>query len=302
MIITVLGLASVGKTTIIKRVFLSESLENLTNVRPTIYKEHTNIFPAWMEKNINLIDLGGQESYLPLHYDPENFKQSDIVIFVVDVRDLTHLENTKSYFKDISKIILKLAKLPEIALFIHKYDPPDRESLKENVSQFLKISEESLSGLNPTIFLTSIYDNTLHQGIVTLIMRVSFDQAINLGLSTLDPSLWALGGLSSKSETEKYLFDNGKMFGFELREIWLNLVLKGEKISEKPKKIEYVMEPSNNYQKINLNISEFPSNTFFSSLECFKMFFNAFIIPLSLEAEYDSKNNDLEILIKPKPK
>lgn len=301
MIITILGLANVGKTSIIHRTLLSKSVEDL-DVRPTIFKEHTQVQPSWIEDKVNIIDLGGQQSYLKVHANHENFVHTKIVIFVVDVQDVhpERLEQTKLYFRQITEVINELSTKPEVGYFIHKYDPDRKVNLEKNTSQYLKICKNVLQDLNPTVYLTSIYDNSLYQSLITLMMRVSYDQAIILGLSKVDPDTWNLNEMTNKNQTHQKLFDLGNNLGVKIRNMWIELALSGESISQVSKKINFEInaENSKSYKLQIKNADKLPYNDFLSAFDCFEIFFKAFIHHLVVSSDFKIKENILEIKLK----
>ena len=111
--ITFCGLASAGKTTIVKYLETGEFVET----QPTMGINRGETIRV--EKlQINVFDLGGQEDFRQLW--PEVNERSDGIVFVVDRSDRMNFENAKNVFKNI--IETQIEKDITILILLHKCD------------------------------------------------------------------------------------------------------------------------------------------------------------------------------------
>ncbi|MBY9005587.1 MAG: hypothetical protein KGD63_02410 [Candidatus Lokiarchaeota archaeon] len=106
------------------------------------------------------IDFGGQEQYRKEYLDKsEVFKNTDILIPIVDLHDSGSFREAKEYFKNLLESYKEKEKL-KIVLFYHKYDVEDfdKDLLDPNVSVAKKVFEELFRDYDFSSYLTSIYD------------------------------------------------------------------------------------------------------------------------------------------------
>lgn len=228
MIITFVGLASVGKTSIVKRVLNNYSIDEVKGIRPTVFKEIQDLEPSWLQKNVNVVDLGGQSSYLQLHVKNYDFSESDIVIFVVDVQNVSEatVERATSYFTAVAEKLRSVAPPPLVGFLLHKFDPDRKKELLDNIKPYLHIIRSgSLSGLNPIVFMTSVYDRSIHTAVLTLILRSTQSGALIHALGEVAPSSWSFFSSTTQSSVIlQQLAEQGKHDGLEFRRTWVDCV------------------------------------------------------------------------------
>ena len=228
-----IGLSRAGKTSIVKKFFLSYSVDELQYIRPTIFKEKTETHIQAIDEPIYVLDLGGQESYLAKHTDQNNFKDLDFLIYVVDIQDLTRMGKTKEYFVSILDTIKDLNIKPLISIMFHKYDPEKRQTLEENLVKYYLFVTEIFKDIKPIINLTSIFDNTSNIALSRLILKRSFPSVIKLGLEHLSTEILNIGHYTQNDDLLSYLSESGKTYGIAIRDTWLKQLLT-EKSNNNP--------------------------------------------------------------------
>jgi GTPase SAR1 family protein len=302
MRITIIGLANVGKTTIIKHTFEGYSLEDIKKIRPTILKEQSTVVPSWIHDQINILDLGGQESFLDAHTNKENFQDQDLVIFVVDIINIDNINLEYDYFSKIIEIINALPRKPLVALFFHKFDPKLRPDLQNNLALHMQICTNIFDKIEYKMSITSIYDKTLLNAMIELLIQLSQQEIISLGLYRLQPSVWALVGLNSEEESIQYLKIIGTRFSQEVKDQWLEVILHGRSIDdfEGGGNFDYSLKKVNNQMKIEIPLENCPSNQFCSSKTIMETFFKAFLSSLNLELQTKDNNTSIELIIEPR--
>ena len=161
--ICILGLANVGKTTILKRIFQSVPFTELKAIKPTVAKERSVFSPSWFIETINVLDLAGQQQYLNTHITPANFEHKDAILTVVDVQNLDQLPQVKTYFEKVAALVKTIEVKPYLVFFMHKYDPEKHNILEKNTQAYENLCQDVFRDLEPHIFLTTIYDTSLFE-------------------------------------------------------------------------------------------------------------------------------------------
>ena len=125
--ITICGLASAGKTTIVKYLETGRFVET----QPTmgINRGETIQFE---KLEINIFDLGGQEDFQILW--PEVNEKSDGVVFVVDKNDHMNFDLARETFHNI--IDTQINKDVIVLLLLHKSDVPDVMERNRFIKEF----------------------------------------------------------------------------------------------------------------------------------------------------------------------
>lgn len=155
----VLGLANVGKTSILRSLERKYSL--LGSLAPTKGIERSSFrifgFPvsAW--------DLGGQEEYRKAFLQKNIlFEETDLIIFVVDVKDSKNFENAFDYYQKILEILTELnqSSSPPIIIILNKVDPDTKNTpeIRKNIKILTDIFQEGSTNFKVDFFETSIYD------------------------------------------------------------------------------------------------------------------------------------------------
>jgi len=161
--ILVLGLDNSGKTSIILNSFKKDlnllsylSLKPTTGIDITDMEDETRKMAIW--------DFGGQEKYRKEHLEklPTHIANTNKVIFVLDIQDQKRYDKSLEYFKDIEEIIKENNIIPELNLYLHKFDPTlektHPEITKESVEKLSKkFREVAPQNIHFSIFKTSIF-------------------------------------------------------------------------------------------------------------------------------------------------
>ena len=93
--------------------------ERIRSLTPTILFTSKKPEIDFSEESIEFVDLGGQKQYIKHHLsDPSRFRNLRTVIFVVDVQDLTKLEDVKQYFTKVLSKIQENNEDPTMVIFI----------------------------------------------------------------------------------------------------------------------------------------------------------------------------------------
>ena len=301
MKITIIGTSKVGKTSIVKKVFEYYSDDLLKEIRPTVGRVISKSNLEWINKTFIIQDIGGQKVYFDNYVDEDMFKSQDLVVVVVDVyepqSDITH-----AYFNKIIEILTKLAVKPQIAFFIHKYDPeiyslqesnPQRwEIVSQNVFLYTKFCQENFGPFSPTLFLTSIYNNSLFEAFLTLIMRTSQFEALKFGLDSFDYKTWKL--LGNDLETDlSYIEDKAEVDGMELRKKWLEIILLNLPLSNKPAIFSgYNVSQKESTIFMIINCDAFQLNIPYNKQKVIQNYFINFVKTIWLLVENISIEND----------
>ena len=154
-----------------------------------------------------------------------------------------------------------------LAFFIHKYNPEistiqelnskNRKLIGRKVDIYSKICQENLSTFLPTLFLTSIYNRSLFEAFLALVMRVSQFEGPKNGLNSLDLQTWKL----QCNILEINLFfieDKAKGEKNDLRKKWLKIILLDYKLTEEDR-VMYVTIDYISFQ-INESSKNYPLN------------------------------------------
>lgn len=125
--ITICGLASAGKTTIVKYLELGSFVET----QPTMGINRGETINV--EKlEINVFDLGGQDDFRVLW--PEVNEKSDGIVFVVDKHDTMHFEEARLTFHEIIKSQIHTDVV--VLILLHKNDIPGGMDRSSFIQQF----------------------------------------------------------------------------------------------------------------------------------------------------------------------
>jgi len=154
------GLDFAGKTSILK--VLEGSYSGLDRIKPTIGQKRTE----WDILGFKVInwDLGGQEQYRAeyLANADQVLRDTNLLIFVVDVQDAERFKNASVYFNNILSALDTLKIKAPVILCLHKIDPDVIEhphivkNLKKLTEMFSAYSQEH--GVEIQVFKTSIFD------------------------------------------------------------------------------------------------------------------------------------------------
>ncbi|MCP4761829.1 MAG: hypothetical protein GY870_08605 [archaeon] len=150
------GPAATGKSTLRKIFFEGESQLSLLNdpLEPT-YGAESYLYK--LREEIGLFDLAGQENDRWLTFDKAIFKNTDIIIIILDSGD--SYKKSDKFIQDILQIRKEQCKKANIYVLFHKIDQitdTQKEILKENINFHYEKQMKKTKTLK--IYLTSIFD------------------------------------------------------------------------------------------------------------------------------------------------
>ena len=170
------GLQNSGKTSII--LTLQKKYSQMTGIKPTRGVERTGLDNLGLD--IKVWDLGGQEEFREKYFEKkeEYFTETDIMFYVIDVLDSRKFYESLTYYLKIIDIFKTYSeKLPQIIIFIHKFDPDlqDDEKILQNIEKVQVLFNQD--SLETTFFNTSIYNEwTVIQGFSSGLTSLSKDE------------------------------------------------------------------------------------------------------------------------------
>ncbi|MHA1785420.1 MAG: ADP-ribosylation factor-like protein [Candidatus Helarchaeota archaeon] len=159
MKISLVGLSGCGKTSIYATTFASKKPEETKQFAPTVMYEIRN--HPYLGVNVSFFDFGGQEDYRNSYLEkPEVFKETNVLIPIIDLHDPDKMEDAEKYFKKIVETIKNLGISPEVIIFYHKYDSEgyQKELLDANLKKAKEIFPKIFADFNPKESITSIYE------------------------------------------------------------------------------------------------------------------------------------------------
>ncbi|MHA1132467.1 MAG: ADP-ribosylation factor-like protein [Candidatus Helarchaeota archaeon] len=162
--VLIAGLQNSGKTSIL--LALQRKYSQIGGVKPTKGVERTGI--EILGHIIKVWDLGGQEEFREKYFEKqeEYFGETDLLFYVVDILDSRKYYEALSYYLKIIEIFKnQREKLPQIVIFIHKYDPDlqNDEIIIKNVEKVRALFTQE--DIVAEFFDTSIYNEwSLVQG------------------------------------------------------------------------------------------------------------------------------------------
>ncbi|MBD3227062.1 MAG: hypothetical protein GF329_02655 [Candidatus Lokiarchaeota archaeon] len=159
MKISLVGLSGCGKTSIYATTFASKKPEETKNFAPTVMYEVRN--HPYLGLNVSFFDFGGQEQYRENYIERnEVFKETNILIPIIDLHDKDSFDEAANYFVQILNVFKKFDKKPKVVIFYHKYDSEEfeKELLESNFEAAKEKFDDVFKGWNPEEYKTSIYD------------------------------------------------------------------------------------------------------------------------------------------------
>ena len=232
--IALVGLAMVGKTSIKKSFFEQKSHEDIL---PTIRIERNSYFQHMIDQSIDIIDLGGQETYIEQYiHDVNIWIDISSIIFVVDLSQPENFEKAKNYLKSVWKIVkdVNKSRVP-LSIFFHKYDPELRNELNNNIQTGLLAFKDFINVAS--FYLTSVKDNSSHVSLVKsmyfslpnfIIKHLLEESFIDSFEDRLLKSIPILPESALTEEILSNLYKKGKnlgvMLSLEFQESWIKVV------------------------------------------------------------------------------
>lgn len=170
--IVIAGPKKAGKTTAIRKFFYSWTGDKLKTVTPTVDYSILHSFLDVLRTELTIFDLGGQAQYIDNHLSTETkWKGAVAIIFMVDIHQPDEFLSSFEYLMKIIKILRSNNEEPFIGLFAHKYDPDKINELQPNLQEFLRIFRGIMEWPRYSIFLSSIFDESLHLAFMRTISR-----------------------------------------------------------------------------------------------------------------------------------
>ena len=129
------GLDTAGKTSIIFA--LKREFSKIANIEPT--RSAQRLVFQYLGRNIAEWDLGGQIAYRISYLKSPNkyFDNTEIAIYVIDVRDKERIKESLSYLSDVIRQFKILEIEPPIYVFFHKCDPNLAKEDQDDLDKFL---------------------------------------------------------------------------------------------------------------------------------------------------------------------
>lgn len=156
-----IGLDNGGKTSIVLSL-KGLNLMSLKSSNPTRGIETSNL--NINDEKFNIWDFGGQEQYRNIHLEDfkKNFKETDKVIYVIDIQDQKRYKIALDYLMKIMKKLGNQIDKIKFSIFLHKSDPNLKETHPDLTNEIIedlitKIKEVIPSNLRDEIYKTSIY-------------------------------------------------------------------------------------------------------------------------------------------------
>jgi GTPase SAR1 family protein len=156
----ILGLDNAGKSTILLTLKQQIGIQSFAKLKPTKGIQTENF--ESQDASYYVWDFSGQEIYRQGHLEkPENFKGTDVVIYVIDIQDSARYEKALQFLENILDTMQKLGQQSEYLVFFHKFDPEffESEDYKKRSTE-LRTKLRALFKKYPfplKVFHTSIY-------------------------------------------------------------------------------------------------------------------------------------------------
>ena len=155
--ILIMGLENSGKTSIILSLKRDVNLLSYYSLKPT--KGYSIEEVKDLDKLFHIWDFGGQAQYRVEHL--KNMKNyidaTKKLIYIVDVQDKKNYDPSIEYLSSILKIFLEEKIIPDLSVFLHKYDPNielEENTLTEIINKVKKTVPPEFSY---TLFKTTIF-------------------------------------------------------------------------------------------------------------------------------------------------
>jgi len=297
VIIALVGLSAVGKTSLAKKVFSSIPPDEAFDTKPTIYKEETKNEPKWIEEPVVVADLGGQERFLSKHLEHHDFAQSHLLVFVLNLQEIERIDKCEEYF---AKVIAKTQHSgfqADIAVFFHKYDPDKRKSLDPNIGIYFQMTERVFKEVKYRIFLTSIKDNSCFLAFHYLLLHRSQETVFRLGLATLDLSNFDVSVETSEDRILEKIALFGREHSIKTRSKWLEFIVNKKELSFDPSPMIFQLEKNEGVWKLVVDQDSIPSINNLEKSKVLEAFIQPFSTPLYFRVEGIVVKDNLEVYL-----
>ncbi|MFW9771889.1 MAG: ADP-ribosylation factor-like protein [Promethearchaeota archaeon] len=155
------GLDNGGKTSIVLSL-KGMNLMSLKTSNPTRGIETSNL--TLNDEYFNIWDFGGQEQYRMKHLQDfkDNFKETDKLIYVIDIQDPERYDIALDYLKRIFNKISGEKDQIKFSIFLHKSDPNLKEVKPEITDTLIGELIAKIKEIIPTKFWDEIYKTTIY--------------------------------------------------------------------------------------------------------------------------------------------
>ena len=155
--ILIMGMENSGKTSIILSLKRDVNLLSYYSLKPT--KGHRIEEVRDLDKLFHIWDFGGQAQYRVEHLkNMKNYiEATKKLLYVIDIQDKKKYDPSMEYLSKILKIFKEEKLIPELSVFLHKYDPNldlDEKDLTEITN---KVKMAVPSEFSYTLFKTTIF-------------------------------------------------------------------------------------------------------------------------------------------------
>jgi len=215
------GLDFAGKSSIIQ--VLKREFSKIAKIQPT-KGANRRVFTL-LDREVSEWDLGGQETYrISYLKNPSKFfDDTEIAIYVIDIRNTERIDEALSYLKDVIEQFKKLKINPPINIFFHKCDPSlvrsNLDDLNNTISELWERIQNFVKYEPVHYFHTSIYDmyslmNAMSQILLELYPKSQllqktieeFAKKLNCeGLMIIDDNTLVLGAYYENVEAKQFL-------------------------------------------------------------------------------------------------
>jgi GTPase SAR1 family protein len=169
--ISIMGIENAGKTSIVTMMKKKyDALEEIDKLKPTLRIERSSF--NFLNQTFFVSDFGGQAKYREeyLKFADRHLAGSDIIIYLVDVKDTFTVDSSVKYLKDILNYYKEHNIDIQVVLCFHKLDPEFAKdpALQHNIENFKEKIKDEIDSFKFYFFNTSIYS------IQTVISAFSF--------------------------------------------------------------------------------------------------------------------------------
>ncbi|MHA2275501.1 MAG: ADP-ribosylation factor-like protein [Candidatus Kariarchaeaceae archaeon] len=149
-------------------------------------------------KNLNLIifDLSGETSFLDkatTELSPFIFKDTKILIYVIDLYDVKKLPQAKHYLEKELKCLANICPNYNLYIFLNKIDsiPTD---LQEEVIQSFKdlLNDNTTINNSARYFITSLYTGSIFLAFDEVFWDILYSSSLNILLNQFKREFWSL--------------------------------------------------------------------------------------------------------------
>ncbi|MHA2231725.1 MAG: ADP-ribosylation factor-like protein [Candidatus Hodarchaeales archaeon] len=219
--LVLIGLSKAGKTSIVKRFFKGGTTEDALNTKPTVLRSISRHFVSFLEGNVIIHDLAGQEEFIAHHlFNDSSFRKLLALLFVFDVQDEGRFPQALKYFSLALERIKETSDIGCISVFLHKYDPKLRNQLLSKLTEAIGRILDAASGFPLTFHPTSIFDDSLHHAIIRTLFYALPGDVLEQAL-TRKRLLLIHQKLQNSEDPEQLAWKEGHKVAEDLLQKWL---------------------------------------------------------------------------------